>query len=66
MDSVLSVSTGTRCFVDLRDIVIYAQSLAGHNIKLRELLDKPERTKAAAAEVRSSPKISKLPRPSNN
>jgi len=40
MNSVLSVLTGTHCFVYLDDIVIYAKSLADHNIKLREVLDR--------------------------
>jgi hypothetical protein len=38
MNSVLSGLTGTRCFVYLDDIVIYARSLADHNTKLREVL----------------------------
>ncbi len=38
MNSVLSGLTGTRCFVYLDDIVIYAKSLADHNGKLREIL----------------------------
>jgi hypothetical protein len=37
MNSVLSGLTGTRCFFYLDDIVIYAKSLADHNIKLREV-----------------------------
>ena len=40
MNSVLRGLTGTRCFVYLDDIVIYAKSLADHNIKLREVLDR--------------------------
>jgi len=40
MNSVLCGLTGTRCFVYLDDIVIYAKSLADHNIKLREVLDR--------------------------
>ena len=40
MNSVLSGLTGTRCFVYLDDIVIYARSLADHNTKLREVLDR--------------------------
>jgi len=40
MNSVLSGLTGTRCFVYLDDIAIYARSLADHNTKLRELLDR--------------------------
>ena len=39
MNSVLSGLTGTRCFVYLDDIVIYARSLADHNTKLQEVLD---------------------------
>jgi len=39
MNSVLSGLTGTR-FVYLDDIVIYARSLADHNTKLREVLDR--------------------------
>ena len=38
MNSVLSGLTGTRCFVYLDDIVIYAKSLQDHNNKLREVL----------------------------
>jgi hypothetical protein len=40
MNSVLSGLTGTRCFTYLDDIVIYAKSLADHNGKLREILDR--------------------------
>ena len=40
MNSVLSALTGARCFVYLDDIVIYAKSLADHNIKLCEVLDR--------------------------
>jgi len=40
MNSVLSGLTGTRCFVYLDDIVLYAKSLADHNTKLREVLDR--------------------------
>jgi hypothetical protein len=40
MNSVLSGLTGTRCLVYLDDIVIYARSLAEHDVKLRELLDR--------------------------
>jgi len=40
MHSVLSGLTGTRCFVYLDNIVIYARSLADHNTKLREVLDR--------------------------
>jgi hypothetical protein len=40
MNSVLSGLNGTRCFVYLDDIVIYARSLADHNTKLREVLDR--------------------------
>jgi Reverse transcriptase (RNA-dependent DNA polymerase). len=38
MNSVLSGLTGTRCFVYLDDIVIYAKSLQDHDNKLREVL----------------------------
>jgi hypothetical protein len=38
INSVLSGLTGTRCFVYLDDIVIYARSLAEHDVKLREVL----------------------------
>jgi hypothetical protein len=60
MNSVLSVLTGTRCFVYLDDIVIYAKSLADHNIKLLEVMDrlrtyrlklKPERCEFPRKEV---------------
>jgi len=40
MNSVLSGLTCTRCFVYLDDIVIYAKSLADHNTRLRELLER--------------------------
>jgi hypothetical protein len=40
MNSVLSGLAGTRCFVYLDDIVIYARSLADHNTKLRKVLDR--------------------------
>ena len=40
MNSVLSGLTGTRCFVYLDGIVIYGKSLADHNAKLREVLDR--------------------------
>jgi len=40
MNSVLSGLTGTRCFVYLDDIVIYAKSLADHNTGLREVLER--------------------------
>jgi len=40
MNSVLSGLTGTRCFVYLDDIVLYARSLTEHDIKLREVLDR--------------------------
>ena len=37
MNNVLSDSTGTRCFVFLDDIVIYANSLVDHDRKLRDV-----------------------------
>jgi len=37
MNSVLSGLMGTRCFVYLDDIVLYARSLAEHDVKLREV-----------------------------
>jgi hypothetical protein len=37
MNSVLSGLTGSRCFVFLDDIVIYAKSLVEHDAKLREV-----------------------------
>jgi hypothetical protein len=40
MNSVLSGLTGTRCFVYLDDIVIYAKSLADHSENLRDILDR--------------------------
>jgi len=40
MNSVLSGLTGTRCFVYLDDIVIYAKSLADHNTRVREVLER--------------------------
>ena len=40
MNSVLSRLTGTCCFVYLDDIVLYVRSLAEHDAKLREILDR--------------------------
>ena len=40
MNSELSGLTGTRCFVYLDDIVIYAKSLSDHTVKLREALER--------------------------
>ena len=40
MNSVLCGLTGTRCFVYLDDVVLYARSLAEHDVKLREVLDR--------------------------
>jgi hypothetical protein len=40
MNSVMSGLTGTRCFVYLDDIVLYARSLAEHDVKLQEVLDR--------------------------
>lgn len=40
MNAVLSGLTGTRCFVFLDDVVLYAWSLWEHNVKLREVLDR--------------------------
>jgi len=40
MNSVLKGLTGTRCCVDIDYVVTYAKSLADHNIKLREVLDR--------------------------
>jgi hypothetical protein len=40
MNSVLSGLTGTRCFVYLDDIVLYARSLTENDVKLREVLDR--------------------------
>ena len=40
MNSVFSGLTGTRCFLYVDDIVLYARSLAEHNTKLREVLDR--------------------------
>jgi hypothetical protein len=40
MNSVLSGLTGTRCFVYLDDIVVYAKSLSDHNDKLREVFER--------------------------
>ena len=37
MNNVLSDLTGTRCFVFLDDIVIYANSLVDHDRKLRDV-----------------------------
>jgi len=40
MNNVLSGLTGTRCFVFLDDIVIYANSLVDHDRKLRDMFRK--------------------------
>ena len=40
MNSILSGLTVTPCFVHLDNIVICARSLADHNTKLREVLDR--------------------------
>ena len=40
MNVVLSGLTGTRCFVFLDDIVIYAKSLAEHDVKIRQVFDR--------------------------
>ena len=40
MNSVLSKLTGTCCFVYLDDIVLYARSLAEHDAKLQEILER--------------------------
>jgi len=45
LNSVLSGLTGTRCFVYLDDIVIYAKSLADHNSRVRELLERLQKHK---------------------
>ena len=60
MNVVLSGLTGTRCFVFLDDIVIYAKSLAEHDAKIRQVFDrlrgnnlklKPERCEFLRREV---------------
>ena len=43
MNTVLSGLTGTRCFVFLDDIVIYANSLADHDRKLRDVFGRLRR-----------------------
>ena len=40
MNSVFSGLTSTRCFLYVDDIVLYARSLAEHNTKLREVLNR--------------------------
>jgi hypothetical protein len=40
MNVVLSGLTGTRCFVFLDDIVIYAKSLAQYDAKIGQVFDK--------------------------
>jgi hypothetical protein len=40
MNVVLNGLTGTRCFVFLDDIVIYAKSLAEHDAKIRQVFDR--------------------------
>ena len=40
MNVVLSGLTGSRCFVFLDDIVVYAKSLADHDAKIRQVFDR--------------------------
>jgi hypothetical protein len=40
MNSVLSGLRGSRCFVFLDDLVVYARSLAEHDIKLRDVFSR--------------------------
>jgi hypothetical protein len=40
MNSMLTGLTGSRCFVFLDDMVIYAKSLAKHDVKLREVFSR--------------------------
>ena len=40
MNVVLSGLTGSRCFVFLDDIVVYAKSLAEHDSKIRQVFDR--------------------------
>jgi hypothetical protein len=40
MNVVLSGLTGSRCFVFLDDICVYAKSLSEHDTKLREVFDR--------------------------
>jgi hypothetical protein len=40
MNTVLSGLTGSRCYVFLDDVVLYARSLAEHDIKMREVFDR--------------------------
>jgi hypothetical protein len=40
MNVVLSGLIGTRCFVFLDDVVIYAKSLADHDAKIRQVFDR--------------------------
>ena len=42
MNTALSGLTGTRCFVFLDDIVIYANSLADHDRKVRDVFQEVE------------------------
>lgn len=46
MNNVLSGLTGKRCFVFLDDIVIYANSVADHDGKLRDVFGKIEKTQS--------------------
>jgi repressor of nif and glnA expression len=45
MNTVLSGLTGTRCLAFLDDTVVYAKSLAEHDTKLREILERFRRYK---------------------
>jgi transposase InsO family protein len=40
MNVVLSGLTGSRCFLYLDDVIVYARSLVEHDIKLREVFDR--------------------------
>jgi len=40
MNSVLSGLTGSRCFLYLDDVIVYARSLVEHGIKLKEVFDR--------------------------
>ena len=66
MNSVLSGLNGTRCFVYLDDIVIYAKSLADHNIKLREVLGRLRTYRLKLQPEKSNFSEKKLPRSPNN
>jgi hypothetical protein len=63
MNVVLSGLTGSRCFLYLDDVIVYARSLVGHDIKLREVFDRmrANRLKLKPEKMRISEERVELP-----